>query len=37
MENWQYIVGVQIDRPKEPSEVSFEGRQIIESHTPPEV
>jgi hypothetical protein len=34
MEKWQYIVGVHLDRPKEPLEVSLEGREIIESHTP---
>ena len=37
MENWQYIVGVQLDRPKGLLEVPPEGREIIESHTPPEV
>jgi len=35
-ESWEYIVGVQLNRDRERTEVSIHTRQIIESNTPPE-
>lgn len=36
MEKFEYIVGVQIGRPRDPFEVSIEPREIIDEHTPSE-
>lgn len=36
MDQWEYIVGVQLSRPIEKGEVSLEERTIIDQHTPPE-
>lgn len=37
MDKWEYIVGVQLGRPREVGEVSLEERAIIDHYIPPEI
>lgn len=37
MEKWEYIVGVQLSRPREKEEISLDERTIIDHQTPPEI
>lgn len=37
MDKWEYIVGIQLSRPREKEEVSLDERTIIDYQTPPEI